>query len=93
MWQLNNVTKQDLVTLVNMFDFMKQNLGGFIILIFIIFFILFLVEFYSKQILKIPEELPLTEQLENLDSIILKNTEFKDFSIDNLSFKYPDWKK
>ena len=76
-----------------MFDFMKQNLGGFIILIFIIFFILFLVEFYSKQILKIPEELPLTEQLENLDSIILKNTEFKDFSIGNFSFKYPDWKK
>ena len=49
--------------------------------------------FYFQQKLKIPEELSPTEQLKNLGLIILKNTEFKDFSINRFSFKYPDWKK
>lgn len=44
--------------------------------------------FYPFKELKVPEE-----ELENLSLIILKNTKFKDFSINGFSFKYPNWKK
>ncbi|MBZ9569788.1 hypothetical protein KJA16_02600 [Patescibacteria group bacterium] len=64
-----------------------------IISIIIIFFILILVRFYSQQELKISKEPSSEELLENLGSIILANTKFKDFSIDRFSFKYPNWKK
>lgn len=33
------------------------------------------------------------EKLENLSLIILKNTRFEDFGIDEFSFEYPNWKK
>jgi len=64
-----------------------------IISIIIIFLVLISIRFYSQQELKISEEPSSEELLENLGSIILANTKFKDFSIDRFSFKYPNWKK
>ena len=49
--------------------------------------------FYFQQKEKISEKISPEEQLKNLGLIIFKNTKFEDFSIDNFSFKYPNWKK
>lgn len=64
-----------------------------IILLVIIIIIGIGIGFYLQQKPKISEEVFPEAQLKNLDLMILKNTEFKDFDVNRFSFKYPDWTK
>lgn len=63
------------------------------LLIFSLIEISFLVFYFQLKEKKISEEISSEEQLKNLSSIILKNTKFKDYSVNGFSFKYPDWRK
>jgi len=68
---------------------MKKLLIGIIIILVIAIGI----EFYFQSRPKISKKNPI-EKIESLSSIILENTKFKDFRVDNFSFKYPDnWTK
>jgi len=69
---------------------MEKIFLAFIIIVLIIF-ILF--EFFLSKEYEISKEILIDEQLENLNLVIFQNTKFKDFSVDRISFDYPDWKK
>lgn len=62
-----------------------------IIVIILFFPTVALLGLWFQQELKMPKEVSLEEQFKNLDLIILKNTEFKNFGINRFSFKYPNW--
>lgn len=70
---------------------MKRKIS--IILLVVIIIVGIGIGFYLQQKPKVPEKVFPEAQLKNLDLMILKNTEFKDFDVDRFSFKYPDWTK